>query len=307
MSIAVLVAVTATFLAAGCERDPALPRSVVVGEIEPPLRGPPQRIVPATTAAAEYLADLVDPTRIVALPEQVADFATHDFASPPFGALPRFPKYVAEPLLALQPDLVITQVWQNQDTTAVLRREEIPVLVLRSGEDYESVRETLALLGRVLGAEHKAAEITRGLDTRAAALRQRAGSRPHRRALVYSNDGTGGWAAGSRTTAGALLELCGLVNAGAEDGIVEHQQVDMERVLRIAPDVFVCGAPVAAEGGSATRAVLLGSGPLGNLQAVRDGKIAVIPSVLLSADSPALLDAAEALEREILRLFPDSK
>ncbi len=305
-AFAILVAAT-TFLLSACERDPARSKSAIVGEIEPPLRGPPQRIVPATTAAAEYLAALVDPARIAALPEQVADFATRDFTSPPFGALPRFPKYVAEPLLALRPDLVITLVWQNQDTTTVLRGEEIPVLVLRSGEDYESVRETLALLGRVLGAEEKAAEITRGLDARAAALRERARSRPKRRGLVYSNDGTGGWAAGSRTTAGALLDLCGLVNAGAEDGIVEHQQVDLERVLRIAPDVFVCGAPVAAEGGSATRSVLLGSGPLSTLQSVRDGKIAVIPSVLLSADSPALLDAAEALEREILRLYPDAK
>lgn len=301
-----LIAATA-LLCVACDHDPARPRSGPASAVEPPLRGAPQRIVPTTAAAAEYLAALVDPARIAALPEQVDDFATRDFHAAPFGALPRFAKYLAEPLMALEPDLVVSLVWQNQDTTTVLRRAGIPVLVMRSGEDYESVRATLADLGRLLGAEARAAEITAGLDARAAALRERAKSRPKRRALVYSNDGTGGWAAGSRTTAGALLELTGLANAGAEDGIVEHQQVDLERVLRIAPDVFVCGAPTAAEGGSATRAVLLASGPLGQLKAVRDEKIAVVPSVLLSADSPALLDAAEALEREILRLFPDAK
>lgn len=301
------IAIGATFLLTACTRDPARPRSVAAGAVEPALRGQPRRIVPATAAAAEYLAALVDPERIAALPEQVDGFATRDFSGPPFGDKPRFAKYVAEPLIALEPDLVITLVWQNQDTTTVLRAQGIPVLVLRSGEDYESVRETLALLGRLLGAEDRAAEITRGLDARAAALRERARARPERRALVYSNDGTGGWAAGARTTAGALLDLTGLANAGAEDGIVEHQQVDMERVLRIAPDLFVCGIPARAEGGSATRAVLLASEPLARLAAVRDDRIALVPSVLLSADSPALLDAAEALEREILRLYPEPK
>jgi len=303
----VLLAALTLFLAAACRPEPAPRTSVAVGAIDPPLTGVPRRIVPATTAAAEYLAALIDPARIAALPEQVDDFATRDFKAAPFGALPRFARYLAEPLLVLQPDLVVTLAWQNQDTTAVLRREKIPVLVLRSGEDYESVRETLALLGRVLGAEAKAAEITQDLDTRAARLRERAAKRPKLRALVYSNDGTGGWAAGARTTAGALLDLCGLENAGATDGIVEHQQIDMERVLRIAPDVFVCGAPVRAEAGSATRAVLLAAAPLKHLPAVRDERIALLPSVLLSADSPALLDAAEALELEILRLYPETK
>jgi len=304
---AALLAATAALVLGACERDPARPRPVSTGAVEPALRGEPRRIVPATAAAAEYLVELVDPARIAALPEQVDGFATRDFGGPGLGSLPRFAKYAAEPLLALEPDLLITFVWQNQETTSILRREGVPVLVLRSGEDYESVRETLALLGTLLGAEERAASITAQLDARAAALRERAKSRPRRRALVYSNDGTGGWAAGARTTAGALLDLTGLANAGAEDGIVEHQQVDMERVLRIAPDLFVCGIPARAESGSATRAVLLASAPLSQLEAVRADRIALVPSALLSADSPALLDAAEALEREILRLYPEKQ
>jgi ABC-type hemin transport system substrate-binding protein len=99
----------------------------------------------------------------------------------------------------------------------------------------------------------------------------------------------------------------GLANAGAEDGIVEHQPIDVERVLRIAPDLFVCGLPSRGEGGSATRAVILASAPLAGLEAVRHQRIATIPGVLLSADSPTLVDAAEALDQEILRLFPETR
>ncbi len=290
-----------------CRPEPAAAPSVLVGAVDPPLAAPPRRIVPATTAAAEYVAALVGPERIAALPEQVDGFATRDFRVPPFDTLPRFPRYLAESLLELQPDLVVTFAWQNQDTTAVLRREKVSVLVLRSGIDYASVRETLEILGRTLDVEAKAAEITAGLDARVARLRERAAKRPARRALVYTNDGTGGWAAGKGTTAGGLLELVGLVNAGAQDGIVEHQPVDMERVLRIDPDLFVCGAPSEAEGGSATKSLLLSAAPLASLAAVREQRILVIPSILLSADSPAILDAAETLEAELLRVFPDRR
>ncbi|MBL8861696.1 MAG: ABC transporter substrate-binding protein [Planctomycetes bacterium] len=303
----VLAALFAWTALGACRPEPAARAPIQVGTIEPRLTSAPVRIVPATSAAAEYLQALVDPARVAAIPEQVDDFSVRDFRSEPWGAKPRFAKYAAEPLLVLDPDLVITFQWQNQDTSTVLRRAGVPVLVLRAGADYESVRATLALLGELLGAAETAAEITAALDARAAALRQRAALRPRLRALVYSNDGTGGWAAGAGTTAGALLDLTGLVNAGAEDGIVEHQQIDLERVLRIAPDLFVCGAPARGEGGSATRAVLLSAAPLLRLDAVRQERIAVVPSVLLSADSPVLLDAAEALERELLRLYPEPK
>jgi iron complex transport system substrate-binding protein len=297
--------VVASLVLCACRPEPAAPPSVLVGAVDPPLAAPPHRIVPATTAAAEYVAALVGAERIAALPEQVDGYATRDFRVPPLDAVPRFPRYLAESLLGFQPDLVVTFVWQNQDSTAVLRREKVPVLVLRSGTDYASVRETLEILGRTLSAEGQAAEIVRQLDARVATLRERASKRPVRRALVYTNDGTGGWAAGKGTTAGGLLELVGLVNAGAQDGIVEHQPIDMERLLRIDPDLFVCGSPSAAEGGSATKALLLSAVPLASLKAVREQRILVIPSILLSADSPAILDAADALEAELLRVFPD--
>jgi iron complex transport system substrate-binding protein len=299
--------VLAALALCACRPEPAAAPSVLVGAVDPPLAAPPQRIVPATTAAAEYVAALVGAERIAALPEQVDRYATRDFGVPPFDAVPRFPRYLAEALLGFRPDLVVTFAWQSQDSTAVLRRENVPVLVLRSGTDYASVRETLEIVGKTLGVEDRAAEIVRGLDARVATLRERAAGRPARRALVYTNDGTGGWAAGKGTTADGLLELVGLANAAAQDGIVEHQPVDMERVLRIDPDVFVCGSPTVAEEGSATKSLLLSAKPLASLRAVREQHILVIPSILLSADSPAILDAAEALEAELLRVFPDRR
>jgi iron complex transport system substrate-binding protein len=159
------------------ERAPAL-------DLAPPLAAPPQRIVPATAAAAELVADLVDPARVAALPEQVDSFATRDFSTGALGARPRFPRYLAEPVLSARPDLVITHSWQSQDTTALLRAQGVPVLVLRSGTDYAEVRATLLELGRVLGAEARATALVDGLDRRVARLREHAAARPRRRALV---------------------------------------------------------------------------------------------------------------------------
>ncbi len=291
----------------GCGPQPSHPPRAGAPDLAPPLAGAPRRIVPATSAAAELLVLLVEPGRIAALPEQVDDFSTVDFSAPGLAELPRFPRYLAEPLLAVRPDLVLTFTWQSQDTTALLRRQGIPVLVLESGTSYASVRATLQQLGELLSAQDRALEIVAGLDARVAALAERARARPPLRAMVYSNDGTGGWAGGARTTADALLALNGLVNAAAEAGMVGHQAADFERVLSIDPDLFVLGAPGRGTGDSATEAVLRGAAPLKELRALRADRIALIPSALLSADGPALIDAAEALERELARLFPESR
>jgi iron complex transport system substrate-binding protein len=269
-------------------------------DLAPPLAAPPSRVVPATTAAAELVAALLEPARIAALPEQVDRYATRPFDGEGLRELPRFARYVAEPILAARPDLVVTHAWQSQDTTAVLRGEGVSVLVLREGADWESVRASLLALGDVLGATPRARELVGALELRVAALRARAAARPRLLALVYTNDGTGGWAAGSGTTADGVLRLAGLVNAAAEAGLRGHQVVPFERVLELDPDLFVLSTGGGGDGG-ATERMLTAPGPLAQLAAVRARRFARIDGALLSADSPALVDAAEALEREVVR------
>jgi iron complex transport system substrate-binding protein len=259
----------------------------------------PSRVLPANVAAAEFVACLLGPERIVALPEQVDDFSAVDFRARGFERLPRFSRYHAEPLIVLAPDLVITHTWQSVETTEVLRRQGIDVLALESAQDYAGIRRTLEVLGERLGAQDAAHAAINALEARTMRLRQMAQGREPWRALCYSNDGSGGYTAGKHTTVDTLLGLVGLRNAAAEAGIEGHLALDFERLIEIDPDVIVVSAPARGEGGSATRNVLLGSAPLATLRAIREQRIAVLPAALISADSPCLVDAAEALAAAI--------
>lgn len=276
----------------------------------PPLAGPPQRIVPANVAAAEYLCALVDLERIAGLPEQVGDFSSFDpdavdaARAERWNELPRFARYEAERLIALEPDLVVTFEWQAATTTELLRSKQVPVLVLPSGKSYADVRATLEQLGRLLGAEDRAARELAALDERAARLAAGAERRAGLRVLVYSNTGTGGWAPGSGTTSHAMVELAGMRNLAAEAGIEGHGRVDFERFLVLDPDVIVVNELVVGRG-SASKDAVTAAPALAGLKAVREDRILVMPAALMSADSPELVTAAERLAEGVDRMLED--
>lgn len=261
-----------------------------------------RRVVPANVAAAEFVAFLVGPERIAALPEQVDDYSTIDFRADGFKEIARFSRYIAEPLIVLHPDLVVTHVWQSIETSDVLRRQGIDVLVLDSAQSWSDIRATIERLGAKLSVSEHAQAVIAQLEARTANVREQAARHPAWRALVYSNDGTGGYTAGSRTTADALLELVGLQNAAAEAGIHGHAALGFEKLIELDPDVIIVAAQARGEGGSPTRTVLLESSPLASLRAVREQRIAVLPAALLSSDSPCLIAAAEKLALEIERI-----
>ncbi len=266
------------------------------------LAGRPVRILPTTTAAAEFLVPLVGTDRLAALPEQVDAYSNVDFKAGGLDAIPRFARYVAEPLIVFRPDLVVTHAWQSADTTQVLRSQKIPVLVLPSATSYADIQSTLRLLGRICGVESRANEVVAVLDQRLARVRERAGARETMRALAYSNDGSGGWTAGKNTTVNTLCALVGVRNAAAEAGIDGHKSLDFEQLITIDPDVIVVATPVRDESGSATKSVLESTPALARLSAVKRGSIAVISGALMSSDSPSLVDAAEALAAELDRI-----
>jgi ABC-type hemin transport system substrate-binding protein len=100
----------------------------------PPARGPaaaaPQRIVPASATAVDLVAALVAPERVAGFPEQALEYSTLHAGDPRFDRAKRFNAYLAEPVLALDPDLVVIDPWQAPETTARLREAGIRVLVV---------------------------------------------------------------------------------------------------------------------------------------------------------------------------------
>ena len=277
----------------GCERSrPAEPHESAQQGL---------RIVPTTTAAAELLTLLAGPEDLLALPEQVDNWSAQDFGHGGWEKLPRFPRYLAEPLLVLHPGLVVNHDWQAADTTRVLKHSGIPVLTLGSGTSYADLRAAIEKLGAALKRDERARTALAALDARVAALGEKRARFAGVRALVYTNDGSGGWASGAHTTADAVLTLAGLANAGAE--LQGHANLGFERLLVLDPDLIVTGAQARGEQGSTTRSVIERTEALASLRARREQRFVVLPAELLSSDSQHIVDAAEKLQAEAERVL----
>ncbi|HEX6882823.1 MAG TPA: ABC transporter substrate-binding protein [Planctomycetota bacterium] len=264
----------------------------------------PQRILPANAAWVDALSLLVGPERVVALPGEAFGYSRLTQAQTGWAALPTLAVFEAERLLALQPDLVLAHAWQNPETIATLRRAGIPVLATHVPESWNDVTESLLTLGTALGEDGRARQVVAELEARRVALRARAERFAGLRALTYTNLGAGGWTAGAGTTGDVLLGLAGLENAAARAGLRGDATADGERLLALAPDLFVVGRPDASEHSPPSAEFLLAEPALAHLEAVRARRIVTLPPALFTSASPELLtgaerlvDALEALER----------
>ena len=244
----------------------------------------PERILPCNASAVDYLVSLVHPSRVLGLPHTAIAFATLDGPHAGWDELPLLKDYSSEAILSLNPDLVITHAWQDQAAMATVRSAGIAVIRLPETHNYAELRALLTTLGGELGAEDASRDLIADYDARVSALRGDH-SRSDWTALSYSNYGTGGWTAGSRTTADFMIQLAGLTNAAATAGFAGHVSLDMEQLLEIDPDVLVLGVAASDYGSNPTLELLKNEPALASLSAVRAGRFAILPSHLALADS----------------------
>lgn len=272
---------------------------------EPSPRAAPARVLPVSATAVDFVCSLLGPERVVGLPEQAIDYSLLHADDPAWRGTPRFYAYEAEPVLALEPDLVVACPYQSRDTHARLRESGVEVLVLPDIANFEQARAALLAVGEALGEGAHARELAAELDRRVAGLASARAGRPPVRALCYSNFGSQGWTAGARTTIDEVLRLAGVSNVVAEAGREGHLTIAFEEVLQYDPDVVIVSAPLnsppgsAGDRGGASRELLLGEPALAQLRAVRDRQILVLPAWLFASGSHEMVRAAEVLAEEL--------
>lgn len=264
------------------------------------------RVVPTSATAVDFVHALIDPTRVVAIPSQALEYSSLHDDPTLWRSVPRFDVYLAEPILALEPDLVLVDPWQAPETTQRLRSFGIRVVELPQVAHWADARAALLFAARALDAEPKANELVAELDRRVAELGRRANSRPKRTVLCYSNFGGAGSSAGVDTTVHSMFEIIGLDNLVTARG---HVPMTFESLLTLDPDVIVVSRPLkmgegpAGDRGGASEKLLLSEPSLTNLRAVRERRIVSIPAWLFATGSHELVSGAEELERCVLALF----
>ncbi len=279
--------------------DDGFPRTIELpagGEVR--LAHRPERIVVANTAVLDAVAALVPPERVAALCRQA--FTWSEIARQPAGweNRPSFPVFVAESVLAHDPDLVLCSPHSLPETVTTLQSLGIPVVAVPLAESLDDVFANLDLVARALGAEPQARELRRRLDDRIARLRADASGRAGLRVLLYTWSGDEGWSSGGGTLEDVMLSLAGVRNAASVAGHHGSVRLAIEQILAIDPDVFVVPAAFG-EVVDASAARLRNEPALAGLRAVHDDRIIELHPSLFSTTSHEIVTAAERIAAAI--------
>ena len=246
----------------------------------------PQRIVCLTTETVEVLYALGEQDRIVGI---------SGYTVRPPEARKEKPKVFAftsgdiEKILATRPDLVLTFSDLQSEISRDLIKAGVPVYAfnMRSVDDILGMIETL---GRLVGAEAKAAELVAGLEaqierTRAVAAERLAktGHRPR----VYFEEWDEPLISGIRW-ASELIEI-----AGGEDVFAEQARSPLARDRRPTAAAVIAAAPEIIIGswcGKHFRPEHIAARPgWEDIPAVRDGRMHEIKSAVILTPGPVAI------------------
>lgn len=261
------------------------------------VRSPPLRIVSLSPGGTEMLFAAGAGHEVVATVE-------YSDVPPEAKRVPRIGDAVSidlERLVRIHPDVVVA--WPAGGNPA--QREKIARLALavyeQQAQRLADLAPSIRRLGGLAGTEVEAEAAARGIEARLAALRRTyagaggAGRHPSVLLEVWNRPI---YTVGGQHLMTDALELCGVRNVFAE--LPEAGPVvDIEAVIARDPDIIIAAGP---PGESA--AWLVDWQRFATLRAVRNHRLLAFEDQALSRLGPSVLDATEALCRDIARLNP---
>ncbi len=252
----------------------------------------PKRVASINLAADEVLTLILPPERLVGVTRWADDPETSNVA----GRVPpktfRFQKTDMEQLVALAPDLVIVSEYTDADFLRLLERSGLKAHRMDGLSSLAGIRKAILALGAAVGEPAGAQKLVAEYDAKLADVERRLAGAKKPRVLYWS----GGMTAGADTAIGAVIEGGGGINVGRELGVTGIAPPGAERAFVSDPDVIL----VARYPGSVD--AVKQHPLLGQLRAVREDRIVVMPNNLMVALSPWTADACVWLAK---RLHPD--
>ena len=252
---------------------------------------PPQRVASLNLASDEILADILDPSRLVAVTALVDETGTSNAVGRIPRTIARFPKVDIERLIALRPDLVVVSEYTDADVLRALQRSGLRVHRMAGLDSLAGFRRALLDLGETVGEKTKAEALVRDFDARLAAIdaRLKGASRP--KVLYWAS----GFTAGSRTAFDALIACGGGENAAALKGISGITPLGAERAYGVDPDWLFIGRETT------TSREIREHPLLSRMRAVKAGHVVEMPTELLVALNHHAVKSCEFMARSLHR------
>jgi iron complex transport system substrate-binding protein len=244
------------------------PRTVETSEGVITLGAPPGKIHSLSLGHSEILAALMDFDRLTAVYSFFTDEEQSNIAA--LSADHKMIGFDPEEVVGLEPDLIIASRFTNADTVALMKDAGIPVARTNLENSALGNVPNILLIGYMIGAEVEALELVNQIESRMQFILGKLPESARPRVLSVSKF-TSSFAAGSDTTEGGIIEQAGGVNAAADSGIEGHQQVSIESIAAINPDVII--VPQPKSGADAYIEELMSSPALAEVPAVMNGKV----------------------------------
>jgi len=237
--------------------------------------------------ADQHVLALADPKQILTVSWLAADPEESLFAREAERHLLNYG--TAEELLKFAPDVVLAGIHTSPFTRAMLRRLGFSVVELEPEASVADIERNVKLVAKAVGHEERGERLVAKLHADVRALEA---NRPEV-GLAAVIVRPGGFTVGTDSLAGELLELAGLRNVAAEQGLDRWGSLSMEALLRSSPELVVLTG-YRSEQPSLANAVLEHPA-LARLGAAR--RTVTVPSAYWSCGLPASLAAAELLQR----------
>jgi iron complex transport system substrate-binding protein len=177
-------------------------------------------------------------------------------------------------VVALEPEVIIAARFTNADTVALMNGANIPVARTNLENSALGNVPNILLIGYMIGAEVEAIELAEQIESRMQFISDILPAEGRQRVLSISKY-TSVFAAGSGTTEGGIIEQAGGINAAGDSGIEGHQQVSVESIAAINPDVIIVPQPL--ESADAFIEELVSDPALAEVPAVKNGQVFYVP------------------------------
>ncbi|WP_053153484.1 hemin ABC transporter substrate-binding protein [Pseudomonas sp. Pf153] len=261
----------------------------------------PQRWVSAGGALSEWVSALGGESKLVGV-DSTSQHPESLRALPSIGYQRQLS---AEGVLSLRPQILVgTEEMGPPPVLSQIRSAGVQVELFSATPDLSTLQDNLAHLGRLLGADAKAAQLFEHFQQQLVRQKARVAQAQLKRQapgvlLVLGNAGGKPLIAGKDTAADWLLQQAGGRNLASHSG---YKPFSVEALAGLDPEVLVFAD--RALSGEAARAALFKENPiLASTRAARDGRVVELdPTLLVGGLGPRLPQSLAALTA---RFYPN--
>ncbi|TDR90101.1 ABC transporter substrate-binding protein [Enterovirga rhinocerotis] len=252
-----------------------------------PAAGP--KVASINLCTDQLILILADPDQVLGL----SPYARDDKRSWAAAQADTFPRLsgLAEDVLVLRPDLVFAGRYTKRATRELLARQGLRVVEFEPARSIAEARKQIREAGALLGHPERAEASIRAIDAAVARIRASVTAKP----LSVLPLSRRGWAAGSGTLLGSLIDTVGLSVAAKGGARPSGGFLSLESIVALRPDLLLVSSDDerAEDQGSA----LLQHSVLAELYPPY--KRIVIPERLTACGGPMLTEALSRLAKAV--------